>query len=84
MQFAQGKPLIMAQLTYKELAEKAEISEAYACQLLNGTRTKPSLELALQIYDRTGLRFGILEGLSDAAIGELPRKGESTDTQRAA
>lgn len=60
-------------LTYKELAAKAGISESYATQLLDGTR-KGSLELALQIYDRTGERFGILVGLSEDAIGELRRR----------
>lgn len=64
----------MADISYKELAERAGISEPYACQLLNGQRKGPSLELALQIYDRTGLQFGILKGLSEAAIGEIRRE----------
>lgn len=60
-------------LSYKELAAKAGISEAYATQLLDGTR-KGSLEMVLQIFDRTGERFGILDGLSEGAIEELRRK----------
>lgn len=60
-------------LPYKELAAKSGISEAYATQLLDGTR-KGSLEMVLQIYDKTGEKFGILEGLSEGAIDELRRK----------
>jgi hypothetical protein len=63
-------------LTYKELAAKAEISESFACQLLNGSRGA-SLELALQIYDRTGLQFGILEGLDKATIDGLRPKSKA-------
>jgi transcriptional regulator with XRE-family HTH domain len=64
----------MAEITYKELAERAGISEPYACQLLNGERTGPSLKLALQIYDRTGLQFGILKDLPAETIEHLRPK----------
>lgn len=56
-----------------ELAKQAGISVPYASQLLSGERKRPSLELALQIYDRTGLQFGILEGLSESAVNEIRR-----------
>jgi transcriptional regulator with XRE-family HTH domain len=67
----------MADISYQELALRAGISEPYACQLLNGKRTGPSLKLALQIYDRTGLQFGILEGLSAETIEELRPKAQA-------
>jgi transcriptional regulator with XRE-family HTH domain len=45
-----------------ELARRAGINRVYAWQLLNGDRS-PSLELALRIYDGTGLQLGLLKGL---------------------
>ena len=61
------------EISYKELAEKASISESYATQILDGSRT-PSLVMAFQIYDATGLQFGILKGLSEPTIAELRPK----------
>jgi transcriptional regulator with XRE-family HTH domain len=64
-------------ISYKELAEKAGISEPYACQLLSDDpeqRRNPSLGMAFKIYDATGLQFGILEGLSKKTIEQLRPK----------
>jgi transcriptional regulator with XRE-family HTH domain len=63
----------MAKLSPTELAKLAGISVPYASQLLTGARAKPSLELALQIYDRTGYQFGILDGLAPDEV-EILRK----------
>ena len=61
------------EISYKELAERAAISESYATQVLDGSRT-PSLAMAFQIYDATKLQFGLLKGLSEATIEELRPK----------
>ena len=61
------------EISYKELAEKARISESYATQLLSGERGA-SLPTALKIYDATGLQFGLLRGLSPETIEELRRE----------
>lgn len=50
-----------------ELARRCGISRVYAWQLLEGKR-EPSLELALQIYDKTGVQLGKLNGLTPAEI----------------
>lgn len=60
-------------ISYRELAEKAGISLSYATQILDGSR-KPSLDMALRIYDATGLQFGILEGRSKDTIEDLRPK----------
>lgn len=57
-----------------ELARVTGISVPYASQLLSGARKRPSPELALRIYEQTGLKLGLLEGLSEAAAEELSRK----------
>jgi transcriptional regulator with XRE-family HTH domain len=64
----------MAKLSPTELADRAGISVPYASQLLSGTKTTPSLKLALQVYDRTGLQFGFLEGLTPEEIEPLRRQ----------
>ena len=59
-----------------DLAAKAGISVPYASQLLSGDFTKrrqPSLQMALRIYDATGLQLGALSGLSPEEI-ETSRK----------
>jgi transcriptional regulator with XRE-family HTH domain len=64
-------------ISYKELAERAGISEPYACQILSDDpkqRRTPTLGMAFKIYDATGLQFGILEGLSKETIEELRPK----------
>lgn len=60
-------------ISYKELAEKAGISLSYAAQLLNGERGA-SLTTAFKIYDKTGLQFGVLKGLSQETIADLRRQ----------
>lgn len=49
-------------ITPAELVRRTGINRVYAWQLLRGDR-KPSLELALQIFDATGLQLGMLDGL---------------------
>lgn len=61
------------QISYKELAEKTGISLPFAAQLLNGKRSA-SLNVALDIYDKTGLQFGILKGLAAETIEDLRRQ----------
>lgn len=62
------------EISYKELAERADISPSYATQLLSDDpdqRRVPSLAMALKIYDKTGLQFGVLKGLPAGAIETL-------------
>lgn len=56
-----------------ELADKAGISVPFASQLLSGNRGA-SLSVALSIYDKTGLQFGILKGLSPETIDGLRKQ----------
>lgn len=60
-------------ISYTELAERAGISASYATQVLDGSRT-PSLQKAFQIYDATGLQFGLLKGLPAETIEQLRPK----------
>ena len=59
--------------TPSKLSEAAAISPSYASMILSGDR-KPPLGTALKIYDKTGLQFGLLEGLTPAEIEPLLRK----------
>jgi transcriptional regulator with XRE-family HTH domain len=52
------------------LSEAAGISFSHARKILSGDRN-PSLAVAFTIYDTTGLKFGILSGLDEAAIDQL-------------
>lgn len=64
-------------ISYKELAERANISESYATQLLSDDptqRREPSLTMALKIYAATGLQFGFLKGLTPEQIEPLARQ----------
>jgi transcriptional regulator with XRE-family HTH domain len=54
----------------RELSDRTGVHRVYAWQLLKGTR-KPSLELALQIYDQTGVQLGHLTGLAPEEIAVL-------------
>jgi transcriptional regulator with XRE-family HTH domain len=47
----------------RELSDRTGVNRVYAWQLLKGKR-RPSLELALQIYDQTGVQLGLLSGLT--------------------
>ena len=60
-------------LSPTELSQRADISVPYASQLLRGKRS-PSIGIALQIYDKTGLQFGFLVGLTPDEIEPLRRK----------
>jgi transcriptional regulator with XRE-family HTH domain len=60
------------QIRPTDLAETLGISVAYASQLLTGARV-PSLLLALQIFDKSGVKLGKLEDASDEDI-EVIRK----------
>lgn len=62
--------------TPTELAEAAGISVPFASQLLSGKRN-PSLSVALQIYERTGKRFGLLAQATDDEIASLKRLQEA-------
>jgi transcriptional regulator with XRE-family HTH domain len=62
-------------ISYKELAEKAGISESFATQVLSGERGA-SLTMAFKIYDATGLQFGILKGLPKDTIEHLRPKAQ--------
>ncbi len=42
--------------------------------LLSGDRQSCSLGKALQIFDRTGLQFGVLKGLDKSAIEQIRRQ----------
>lgn len=61
-----GQTFVMA-TTPAELARKAGINRTYAWQLLKGDR-EPSLELALQIHQKTGVQLGLLKGLTPDEI----------------
>lgn len=56
----------------QEIAKAASVTEAYARMLIAGTR-RPSLDVALRIYDATGATFGPLAGLTKSQI-EVARK----------
>jgi transcriptional regulator with XRE-family HTH domain len=68
-------------ISYKELSDRSGISTAYAWQILSGDRV-PSLAKAFQIYDATGLQFGILKGLPKKTIEQL--RPNSSDQEEAA
>jgi hypothetical protein len=64
-------------MTPTELSQLADISVPYASQLLSDNllqRRTPSLQLALKIYDKTGLQLGFLTGLKPEEIEPLRRK----------
>jgi transcriptional regulator with XRE-family HTH domain len=63
----------LAAMTPTELAAAAGISVPYASQLLSGDRGA-SLPVALGIYDKTGLQFGILKGLGPDTIAALRKE----------
>lgn len=71
------------QISYKELADRAGISEPFAAQLLNGKRGA-SLSVAFKIYDATGLQFGILKDLPKKTIEQLRPKASSESQDEAA
>jgi hypothetical protein len=50
---------------------------------LSGQRT-PSLSKAFQIYDATGLQFGILKGLPKKTVEQLRPAAEGDEQEQAA
>lgn len=54
-------------MNYAQLARQAGISLSYAHETISGKR-KPSLEMAVRIYDATGVRYGPLIGLTKREI----------------
>lgn len=62
----------LAAMTPTELSKSANISVPYASQILSGER-KPSLKLAVRIYDATGETFGALQGLTPDEIDGVRR-----------
>jgi hypothetical protein len=60
-------------MTPTELSKAAGISVPYASQLLSGARGA-SLRVALNIFDKTGLQFGVLKGLPKETIDQLRPK----------
>lgn len=56
-------------VTVAEFADAAGISVGYACEILNGRA--PSVRRAIDIYRRTGRRFGSAIGMSDATMETL-------------
>lgn len=51
---------------------QAGLSESYASQISSGKRS-PSLRLALEIYRKTGLKYGQLERASAKEIGLITK-----------
>jgi transcriptional regulator with XRE-family HTH domain len=58
--------------TPTDFADKAGISISYASELLRGKRT-PGARLAIDIFRRTGRRFGVVTLATDADIDALDR-----------
>lgn len=56
-----------------KLSQDAGISLSFASMLLSRKR-QPSLATALTIYDKTGLKLGLLEGQSEEVISSLRPK----------
>ncbi len=56
----------------QSIADAAGVTAAYARMLLNGER-RPSLDVALKVYDVTGYQCGPLAGLTKREI-ETARK----------
>lgn len=59
-------------LPIEQIVEAGGVTPAYARMLIAGTR-RPSLALALRLYDRTGRAVGPLSGLTGPEI-EAARK----------
>lgn len=64
----------MEKPTPTELSKAAGISLGYASMLLNRKRETCSLTKALQIFDTTGLQFGLLKGMTREEIEPLRRQ----------
>ena len=60
-------------MTPTELSSAAGISVSYASMILSGGR-QPSLSRALSIYDKTGLKFGLLKGAHPETIEQMRKQ----------
>lgn len=69
--------------TPTEFAAAAGISIPYASEILSGKRV-PSQRLAIDIFKRTGRRFGAIAGASDDEIAVLDRLTPRRSAQAAA
>jgi hypothetical protein len=54
-------------ITAKQIALAGGVTPSFGHMILNGTR-KPSLKLALRIYDGTGFQCGPLAGITEENI----------------
>jgi DNA-binding phage protein len=63
----------MAKPSAQQIVEVAGIKRTHAYDILAG-RQKPSLTIALRIYDATGAQFGLLEGVTKDTIEDLRPK----------
>lgn len=57
----------MAKIDPNVIAEAGGVTPAFVRMMIAGKR-KPSLPVALKIYDATGVQFGPLSGLSRSQI----------------
>ena len=55
-----------------DFADQAGISRSYACEIASGKRS-PSMRMAIDIYRKTGRRFGPVAAMDDADIDVLDR-----------
>jgi plasmid maintenance system antidote protein VapI len=58
-------------VTPTRLAEALGISVPYASQILNGTRTRCSSEIALAAFRTFGLKLGLLADMTDDDVAKL-------------
>lgn len=63
----------MDKLSAQQISDVAGISRTHAYDIL-AERERPSLSVALSIYEATGYKFGLLKGLSDSSIADLKRQ----------
>jgi hypothetical protein len=62
-----------AMASAQEIIDAAGISRTHAYDII-AKREAPSLKVAFDIYDGTGEKFGILEGLDEGTIEKLRPK----------
>lgn len=60
----------------ERIVELGGVTPAYARMLIAGTR-RPSLALALRLYDGTGRQFGPLDGLTKREIEAVRKMAEA-------
>ena len=62
----------MAKERLIDFAERAGIARSFACQIIHRRRI-PTVNMSLQIYDKTGRKFGLLEGATLEEIAAVRR-----------